>query len=208
MYVETEGNPFFIEEVVKALIEQGQIYRENDQWQRKEISELAIPQSVKEAIGRRLNRLSESCLDVLHAAAALGKEFDFTELAAVNLMSEDQLLDALDEASTAQLVKAKGRESFSFTHDKIREVLYEEINPIRRKRLHQRIGEALENQYQQGNQAYIQDLAHHFTESGDLVRSLKYSILAAEKASRLFALDDALEYYEIAHEAAESLQRN
>ena len=98
MYAETEGNPFFIEEVVKALIEQGQIYRENNQWKRKEISELAIPQSVKEAIGRRLNRLSESCLDVLHAAAALGKEFDYTELAAVNLMSEDQLLDALDEA--------------------------------------------------------------------------------------------------------------
>ena len=79
-------------------------------------------------------------------------------------------------------MKAKSSESFSFTHDKIREVLYEEINPIRRKRLHQRIGEALENQYQQGNQAYIQDLAHHFTESGDLPRSLKYSILAAEKS--------------------------
>ncbi len=114
-------------------------------------------------------------------------------------MSEDQLLDALDEATTAQLLKARDSESFSFTHDKIREVLYEEINPIRRKRLHQRIGEALENQYQQGKQDYITDLAHNFTESGDLVRSLKYSILAADKASCLFALDDALEYYEIAH---------
>ncbi len=207
VYAETEGNPFFIEEVVKALIEQGQIYRQNKQWEIKEISELAIPQSVKEAIGRRLNHLSESCLDVLHTAAVLGKEFDFSKLAAVNLMGEDQLLDALDEASMVQLVRAKSSERFSFTHDKIREVLYEEINPIRRKRLHLRIGETLENQYLQGNQAYVQDLAHHFTESGDLPRSLKYSILAAEKASRMFALDDALYYYEIAHEAAETLHQ-
>ena len=159
---------------MKALIEQGQIYRENNQWERKEISELTIPQSVKEAIGRRLSRLSESSLDVLHTDAALGKELEFAELAAVNRMGEDQLLDALDEATTAQLLKARDSESFSFTHDKIREVLYEEINPIRRKRLHQRIGEALENQYQQGKQDYITDLAHNFTDSGDLVRSLKY----------------------------------
>ena len=107
LYAETEGNPFFIEEVVKALIEQGQIYRENNQWERKDISELAIPQSVKEAIGRRLNRLSEPCLEVLHTRPRLGKEFDFAEFAAVSPSSEDQLLDALDEASTAQLVKAK-----------------------------------------------------------------------------------------------------
>jgi DNA-binding CsgD family transcriptional regulator/tetratricopeptide (TPR) repeat protein len=205
LYMETEGNPFFIEEVVKALIEQGQIFQEDGRWERKEISELAIPQSVKEAIGRRLNRLSETCLDALHAAAALGKEFDFPELVAVSSMSEDRLLDALDEGAAAQLIQPKNRETFSFTHDKIREVLYEEINPIRRKRLHQHIGETLERQLQSGNQAYIQDLAHHFTESGDLARSLKYSILAAEKASRLFALDDALGYYETALEAAESL---
>ncbi len=205
VYRETEGNPFFIEEVVKALIEQGQIYRENNRWERKEVSELAIPQSVKEAIGRRLNRLSESTLEVLHAAAALGKDFEYAELAAIELMSEDRLLDALDEASTAQLVQVKNGEGYAFTHDKIREVLYEEINPIRRKRLHQRIGEALEAQFRQGNQAYTQELAYHYTEGGDLARSLRFSILAAEKASRLFALDDAIYYYEIALEAAERL---
>jgi DNA-binding CsgD family transcriptional regulator/tetratricopeptide (TPR) repeat protein/predicted Ser/Thr protein kinase len=207
MFVETEGNPFFIEEVVKALIDQGLIYRENNQWERKDISELVIPQSVKEAIGRRLNRLSDGCLDVLHAAAALGKEFDYIELAAVIGKSEEGLLDALDEASTAQLIKPKNRETFAFTHDKIREVLYEEINPIRRKRLHQRIGEALEEKLRRGDQTDIQDLAHHFTESGDLVRSLKYAVLAAERASCLFALDEAREYYEIALEAADSLHQ-
>jgi predicted ATPase len=204
VYVETEGNPFFIEEVVKTLIEQGQVYREKDRWERMAISEITIPQSIKEAIGRRLNRLSADCLDALHAAAVLGKEFEFVELAAGSNLPEDQLLDALDEAGAAQLIKTDTSSAFSFTHDKVREVLYEELNPIRRKRLHQRIGEALEDRYQNGDPGVIPDLANHFTQSGDLSRSLKYALLAAENASRLFALDDALGYYEIAHEAAES----
>ena len=109
LYRETEGNPFFIEEVIKSLIEQGQIYRDGDGWGRKETHELAIPQSVKEAIGRRLTRLSEPTVDALRTAAALGKIFPFRELAAVSSSSEDALLDALDEASAAQLIRAKWR---------------------------------------------------------------------------------------------------
>ncbi len=84
LYRETEGNPFFIEEVIKSLIEQGEIYREGDRWGRKETHELAIPQSVKEAIGRRLNRMSDAAVDTLRTAAALGKIFPFRELAALS----------------------------------------------------------------------------------------------------------------------------
>ena len=102
LYRETEGNPFFIEEVIKSLIEQGQIYRENGAWDRKETHELTIPQSVKEAIGRRLDRLSEPAADALRTAAALGKVFSFRELAAVaSSAAEDALLDALDEANAS-----------------------------------------------------------------------------------------------------------
>ena len=105
LFRETEGNPFFIEEVVKSLIEQGEIYREEGRWERKETHELAIPQSVKEAIGRRLDRMSEGAVDTLRTAAALGKIFLFRELAAVSATGEDALLDALDEASNAQLIR-------------------------------------------------------------------------------------------------------
>ena len=106
LYRETEGNPFFVEEVIKSLIEQGEIYRDGDRWGRKETHELAIPQSVKEAIGRRLTRLSEPTVDALRTAAALGKVFPFRELAAVSAAGEDALLDALDEATAAQLIRA------------------------------------------------------------------------------------------------------
>jgi tetratricopeptide (TPR) repeat protein len=225
LYRETEGNPFFVEEVVKALIEQGQIYREDGRWGRKEVTELAIPQSVKEAIGRRLNRLSPPCAEMLHTAAALGKSFSYGELIAVvgrdalpSSQQENQILDALDEATAAQLIRTEKAETFGFTHDKIREVLYEELNPIRRRRLHQRIGEGLERLYGSARPAsrqaadvgiaeHVQDLAHHFTESGDLEKGLRYSLWAAEKTRSLFALDDALHHYEHARESAEALNQ-
>lgn len=206
LFRETEGNPFFIEEVVKSLIEQGQIYRENNQWQRKQIADLAIPQSVKEAIGRRLSRLTENCVDALRTAAALGKIFPFVELRAVVATNEDQLLDALDEANAAQLLRTDANDTFAFTHDKIREVLYEELNPIRRRRLHQRIGEGLEKLYPAPN-GHTSDLAYHFTQSGDLEKSLDYSVSAAQNAERVFAHDDALKFYQQAREAADTLQR-
>ncbi len=208
---ETEGNPFFIEEVIKALIEQGQIYRVSGKWERMDIAELTIPQSIKEAIGRRLNRLSESCANVLHTAAALGKTFGFPELAASSPLSEEALLDALDEAELAQLIRVESSSSFAFTHDKIREVLYEELNPIRRRRLHQRIGESLERLYaaelDRGSDAHVQELAYHFAEAGDLERGLRYSLLAARKTERLFAHDDALHYYERALECAQAFEQ-
>jgi len=218
LYRETEGNPFFIEEVVKSLIEQGQIYREGERWQRKDLHELAIPQSVKEAIGRRLTRLSDKVIDALRMAATLGKSFSFIELASVAADDEDALLDALDEASAAQLIRANtasagastGDDSFVFTHDKIREVLYEELNPIRRRRLHLRIGDALEKLY--GSAAPIadehaQDLAYHFTQAGDLERSLAWSRRAARNAVAVFAHDEALQFLEHARESAEALHR-
>lgn len=206
LFRETEGNPFFIEEVVKSLIEQGQIYRANNAWQHKQITELAIPQSVKEAIGRRLNRLTENCIDALRVAAALGKIFPFVELRAVATTSEDQLLDALDEASAAQLLRMDANDTFAFTHDKIREVLYEELNPIRRRRLHQHIGDSLKKLYPTLD-GHAADLAYHFTQSGDMENSLTYSLGAAESATRVFAHDDALKFYQQAREAAETLRR-
>jgi class 3 adenylate cyclase/tetratricopeptide (TPR) repeat protein len=228
LYQETEGNPFFIEEVIKSLIEQGQIYRDGDGWGRKETEELSIPQSVKEAIGRRLSRLSEPTVEALRTAAALGKIFPFRDLAAVSTASEDALLDALDEATAAQLIRANSggpgasssgsEDSFAFTHDKIREVLYEELNPIRRRRLHQRIGEALETLHDAcvrdgeatgaGADEHAQDLAHHFMQAGDLPRSLAYAHRAAHVAKRVFALDEALKFLEQARESAETLHRN
>jgi tetratricopeptide (TPR) repeat protein len=221
IYSETEGNPFFVEEVIKSLIEQGQIYWEDGRWQRQEITDLTIPQSIKEAIGRRLSRQGTGSIDMLHTAAILGKRFSFTELATVAGQAENELLDALDEASNAQLLRVEGSDSFAFTHDKIREVLYEELNPIRRRRLHLRVGEGLEQLYGlsdtsvllpisggdgQARATAVESLAHHFIEGGDLVKGMRYSIRAGDLARKVFALDEAVHGYQHAIECAETLQ--
>ncbi|HYV81886.1 MAG TPA: protein kinase, partial [Pyrinomonadaceae bacterium] len=93
---ETEGNPFFVEEVLKALIERGSVRRESGRWRRCDMDQMLIPQSVKEAIGNRLDRVSENCNEVLRVCAILGKVFTFEELTAAAEQNEDTLLDALD----------------------------------------------------------------------------------------------------------------
>ena len=205
VYRETEGNPFFVEEVMKALVEQGAVRRESGRWQRCELADLVIPQSVKEAIGNRLDRVSAECNDTLRAAAVLGKTFTIDELmAAADGQNENKLLDALDEAVGAQLLAADGSEAFVFTHDKIRELLYEELNPIRRRRLHRHTAEGLERHRERAPVA-VETLAHHFIHAGEYERGLTYAKQAAMEAERIFAYDEAMSAYGRALECAESL---
>jgi eukaryotic-like serine/threonine-protein kinase len=202
---ETEGNPFFVEEVLKSLIEQGAVGRKSGQWTSGEVADLVIPQSVKEAIGSRLDRVSPACNEILRAAAVVGKTFSFEEVvAAVGSENEEALLDALDEATAAQLLVAERGDAFMFTHDKIREVLYEELNPIRRRRLHRRTAEGLERHRARANVA-VETLAHHYIEAGDYERGLDYAKQAATAAEKIFAFDEAIAAYSRALECAESL---
>jgi tetratricopeptide (TPR) repeat protein len=201
---ETEGNPFFVEEVLKALIERGSVRRESGRWRRCGVDELVIPQSVKEAIGHRLNRVSPDTNEVLRVCAILGKVFTFEELASAAGQNEDALLDALDEASGAQLISAGSGDSFTFTHDKIREVLYEELNPIRRRRLHRHVAEGLERRCVTAPCA-VEKLAHHYIQAGDHERGLQYARQAAAEAERVFAFDEAIAAYSRALDCAEAL---
>ncbi|HEX3184402.1 MAG TPA: protein kinase, partial [Pyrinomonadaceae bacterium] len=201
---ETEGNPFFVEEVLKALIERGSVRRESGRWKRCDMDELLIPQSVKEAIGHRLDRVSQECNELLRLGAILGKVFTFDELAAATEQTEDALLDALDEATGAQLIAATSDDSFSFTHDKIREVLYEEINPIRRRRLHRHVAEGIERNREKFA-CTVEKLAHHYIQAGDHERGLHYAKQAAAEAQRVFAFDEAIAAYSRARDCAEAL---
>lgn len=220
---ETEGNPFFVEEVLKALIERGSVRRESGQWKRCEVGELVIPQSVKEAIGNRLDRISPESNEVLRTAAVLGKTFTFEELMATAAnLAEDAVLDGLDEAVAAQLIAAGSGESFTFTHDKIREVLYEELNPIRRRRLHRQAAEGLERHRDgyrrfwegsfqrldallEGSHCAVERLAYHYIQAGDYEHGLSYAKQAAGEAERVFAFDEAIAAYVRARDCAEAL---
>lgn len=206
---ETEGNPFFVEEVVKTLVEEKQIVCDCGEWRRRDQgAHLVLPQGVKAAIGRRLDRVSTPTTDILRTAAILGKNFNYGELAAVSDASEEELLDALDEAVAAQLLETGMGDAVAFTHDKIREVLYHELNPIRRRRLHTRIAEGLEALREGGGLVATEDLAHHYIEGGGLDKGYDYAMEAAADAAKIFAYTDAIRLYERARECVEVLGRH
>jgi len=208
IYRETEGNPFFIEETMKTLIEQGVIYRQGGEWHRHEEVDIHVPEGVRSLISRRIDRLPAVCRDALHAAAALGKVFRFDELHAVQGGDEGPLLDALEEAVKSQLIGEQPDERFVFTHDKIREVLYDGLGDIRRRRLHRQVGERLLAHYGAARAAaHAQVLAHHFHLGGDHERGLEWALRAAEKAEAVYATNEAIESYGRALECARALGR-
>ena len=139
IYQPTEGNPFFVEEVLRHLSETGVIYeRDGRLMSDRPVAELSIPEGVKEVIGRRLARLSEECNSVLTVASVIGRGFGLDALARASDLSDDRLLEALEEAVGACVVTeaphAIGR--YSFSHTLIYEALYDELTTTRRVRLH------------------------------------------------------------------------
>jgi predicted ATPase/class 3 adenylate cyclase len=221
IHQETEGSPFFIGEILRHLTESGAIFREGDRWTyRGEVTGLGIPDGIKEVIGRRLSRLSESTNKVLSLAAVIGRQFDLALLQQVADASallpvpsdpsavrnpqsaiEDVILDALDEATRAALVAEVPGEPdhFSFSHALIRTTLYEELSVSRRARLHRRIGEALEALTSGRPEARIDELAHHWlsaTQVTDVAKAIGYARQAGDRALAHLAFEEAAAHYE------------
>jgi class 3 adenylate cyclase/regulation of enolase protein 1 (concanavalin A-like superfamily) len=211
LYHETEGNPFFIEEVLKHLVEEGAIFCADGRWQIKPVEELSIPQSIKVAIGRRLERLSEESREALTLAAVIGQQFSFELLLQASEREEERLLKMLDEWLGAHLVIEERREReelYRFQHALIREVLYDEPTLRRRARLHERVGEALEAVYEHQREEHLDELAYHFSQlhSGTAVeKGIDYCLRAGEKARQLDANEAAIQHLTAALELLEGL---
>ena len=198
LYSHTEGNPFFLTEVIRLLLERGELT--GDYIARPQ--DIRIPEGVREVIGQRLNRLSEQCNHVLTTASIIGREFGFKALHMLSeQVSEDQLLEVLEEALGARVIEESPGpgEYYQFAHALVQETLAEELSAARRVRLHARIGEALEELYGADAEAHAAELAHHFAEaepvlgSGKLVR---YSLLAGERALASYAYENAIVHFE------------
>src|SRR5262249_46402606 len=165
---ETEGNPFFVLEIVRHLVDEGFLGREGAQWtSRSRVADLRLPESVRDVIGRRLGRLSEACTKLLTAAAVVGREFGLDALERIADLEAERLLEVLEEAVTARVVQempqAIGR--YRFAHALIRETLYEELRTLERVRRHHRVGEVLEALYARNPGPHLAELAHHFLEA-------------------------------------------
>jgi class 3 adenylate cyclase len=199
---ETAGNPFFAGELLRHLTESGVIVQEDGgRWRLVgDLSELGLPQSVREVVGRRVERLGSDARTALSAAAVIGREFDLELLLAVLELAEDRLLDLLDEAVAASLLKESPEraERFTFTHGLVEHTLYEDLGRARRARLHKRIAEALEAQCGEEPGERLGELATHWAAavvSADAAKAIHYARRAAERALAALAPDEAARWY-------------
>jgi hypothetical protein len=196
---ETDGNPFFVGELLRHLVETGLIDRGTDgQWRvAGDVRDRGLPVSVREVIGERVARLGEETERVLSLAAVIGRDFDLDVLEAVAGIGEDRLLDVLDTAVEAILLHDVSGTRYSFAHALVEHALYDGLTGTRRARAHRRVAQAIEEICGDEPGARVGELARHYAESTapeDLHRAVRYALAASDDALARLAPDDALHW--------------
>jgi DNA-binding SARP family transcriptional activator len=195
---QTEGNPLFVGEIVRLLSVEGA-----PEGSAAEEPRVTIPQSVRDVIARRLTHLPEESRRLLVLASMLGREFDLDVLARVGGVSDEELLEWLDEAIAARLVAevpgSPGR--LRFAHQLIRDTLDDGLTSARRVRLHKCVVEALEQLDAERPGTQLAELARHSIAAGDHAAGARYARRAADRALELLAYEESARLYRLALEA-------
>lgn len=207
IFDETDGNPLFTGEVLRHLREVGAIFEVDGRWTtRADVTEIGIPDGVREVIGRRLSRLAPTTNDVLQIAAVVGRNFDLAVLQRLVDADRDDLLMALDEAVEARVITELAVGRYMFAHALVRSALYDELRPTRRARLHERVAEAVSEVYADAIEPHLGELAYHYAHSigtGDVNKAIEYSRRAGERALAQLAFDDAVSWFQQARDLIE-----
>jgi class 3 adenylate cyclase/tetratricopeptide (TPR) repeat protein len=198
---ETEGNPFFVEEVYLHLVESGMLLDEHGRLRNDlRLDEVSVPESIRVVVGQRLYRLSSSTQEVLVAAALSGRVFTPEIVGEVAGMSEDALAEAFDEAERARLLSpGKVSGELMFSHELIRQTVLSDVSAVKRQQLHLRTARAISRLYSDDLESHAGDLAYHLSQAGrsaDRVSLVHYLTIAGDRAFDAAAFDDAVGHYE------------
>jgi len=218
IYTFTEGNPFFIEEMLKSLAASGEIMYGDGKLERRSREGEAtqgvslpnhphLPRSTLLAVQQRLNHLSVEARDVLSFAAVLGRRFDFALLQHLTGRNEVDLVRLVKELITAQLIVEESEDVLAFRHALTRQAAYTDLLVRERRSLHHSIAQTIERIYANKLDSHLGDLAYHFYMAGEWTKVLKYAQRAGEKAQALYAPRAAIENYTHALEAAQRLSQ-
>jgi predicted ATPase/DNA-binding CsgD family transcriptional regulator len=205
LYTLTEGNPFFVEETLSAMIAAGDIFYAEGYWNRRSLPAARIPHSVQDAVQQRTQHLGEAAKQVLTLAAVAGRHFDFALLQQLTGYDEEQLLLAMKELVSAQLVVEESTEQFAFRHALTRQAIYMQLLARERARVHRTIAETMEQLPPAALEAHVEDLANHFYQAKVWQKAVDYAQRAGEKALRLYSHRAAIDYFTWTLEAADHL---
>jgi DNA-binding CsgD family transcriptional regulator len=195
VHAETEGNPFFVVELLRLLAAEGMLHRTMP------AGRVRVPPTVRAVIGRRLERLSPEARRLLATASVEGREFSLGVLGRVSGLDADRLLALIEEAETARVIVpvAETLDRYRFGHALIRETLYSGLPRTVRGRLHGQVGEALEAMTAADPEPHLAELAHHFVQAaaGDATKALMYARRAGDQALATSAYEEAVRHYEL-----------
>jgi len=195
LYELTEGNPFFLEEVLKALIVASELVEGENGWRWKRADTWHIPLSLHNAVELRLTRLSAEARRLLQLAAVTGRRFDFALLQEITGYDETSLVELMKEAIAAQLVVEESAEQFSFRHALTRQAISSGLLARERRTLHSTIAQTLEQLHAAALDAHLADLAYHCAEGERWSKAMEYAQRAAEQAQSLSAPRAAVEQW-------------
>jgi len=208
LHRETGGNPLFVLETLRALHDEGVLYRgASGEWSTPwdetttDYAELPLPPEVYQVIARRLTRLGPDEREMLNTAAVLGANFDLALLLRGSKLEQEWALAAVSELVRRRLLEEEAA-VYRFSHDKVRQVVYMEMDEDERRQLHRRAGEALEAL----RSGQVEALAHHFTHGRVWAKALDYNCQAGDQARNVYAGWEAIGYYDRAIEAWKHLR--
>ncbi len=201
---QTEGNPLFVQEVIRYLAEEGLITRKEGRWRptRDTPLEMSIPEGLRDVIGKRLSLLSPECNQLLAVASVIGREFALETLKAVAGINEDVFVNALKEAVRLSVLEERSQRGlvrYRFTHAFFRQTLYEEMIAPQRLKLHWQVARSLETLYAERLGEHAAELAEHFSQStdpADLKKAVEYGETAAKRAMDVYAYGEAVRLLE------------
>jgi len=203
----TEGNPFFMEETVQVLLDEGALVRNGGTRLTRPISELKIPPTVQGILAARIDRLPRDAKDLLQTLSVVGREFPLSLIRAVLLKSDEELNRTLNELQLGEFIyeqPAVGDSEFIFKHALTQEVSYNSVLQEWRKQLHEGIGAALEKLYTSSIDDHLDELAHHYSKSNNPAKALEYHQRAGRQAVQRSAYSEAMRNFTA---ALEFLQR-
>lgn len=206
----TDGNPFFVEEVVRSLIDSGAVYRDEEDgiWRAtNEIANIDIPDNLQGLITARMDRLDPEARRAMQMASVIGRNFQHSVLDAVwdSEASLDRQLSTLQRAGLVIETARRPEREYAFRHELTRDAAYASVLRRRRRQFHRAVGNAMEGLLTDRIDEQAHRLAYHFSEAMDHERAMKYSITAGDHALRMYANDDAADHYGRAIQLAKTM---